>query len=155
MSLDFVGWVLFIESAFIPTRLSPYVFSILSPSIINHAINSDFQSFRKDHSQESSQVNDDILSLVGSFISQSLAQKTDRYKACGCLNCTARADQIRHWFAPQSVSWLPAEDRPTDPSPKPAAMAAHPVWICLSCLRKVHASIVHCPYCGTERHLAR
>jgi hypothetical protein len=136
------------------TGLSPSIFSPLSHSLLNRTINSAFHSIRQRHNQELNQVNNDIVTLVGSFITQSLADKQAQYEACGCPSCAVRVNQLRSWLAAQPANGLPAENRLPHQSPSPAVMVKQCAWLCHSCLRKVSAPNGHCPNCGTKHHSA-
>jgi hypothetical protein len=96
-----------------------------------------------------------ILGLISNHITQSLAQQKERYDACGCASCSARANGINKWLTPRQPIWQPDEEESSEKHPERVALAAHHVWLCHSCLRKVSAPTGRCPYCGTERHLTK
>jgi hypothetical protein len=100
-------------------------------------------------------VSNDILNLVSDYITQSLEEKRERYDACGCPACSVRASGIKNWLTPQRALWYQDEEEVVEGQTGRVALAAHHVWLCHSCLRKVSAPTGRCPYCGTERHLTK
>jgi hypothetical protein len=100
-------------------------------------------------------VSNNILNLVSDHITQTLQKKKERYDACGCPSCSGRARSIKVWLSSQQPIWQPDEENQTENRAGRVVLAAHHVWLCHSCLRKVSAPTGRCPYCGTERHLTK